>query len=252
MQVKDQQILKAINNLDKNAINNFVDINLFDFMIANINDINPESLIFLHDNYNINLKKIFSLTHPTVEQMDILLRNQYIPSDNMILTYSGYYDLSLYKRLFEHNITIPVFVVWHWDNILYIPALTYYLEHGGNPNIRSFMIKNKKINGWEPSLIDKWIWLQDNPADTIDNQTKITDMVQKLISYGAKKSPYAMTYKEKHAYWELQRNNPNKFIQEQKKKIRILSDSLNKIHDQDEYEEYIWSIRKFEDDINLC
>ena len=63
--------------------------------------------MFLRDNYGVSLRNIFSRIDVTVDQMKFLLQNDYKPSKRMIYHSSGYFDLSLFKTLFDYGIKIP-------------------------------------------------------------------------------------------------------------------------------------------------
>ena len=251
---KDKILLDAINNFDKNKIDNIVKCNteIYDFMLAESQKMSPEALLFLRDNYNVSFKYIFSRIDVTVEQMKMLLQQGYKPSEKIIYTYAGYLDLSLYKMLFDYGIKIPEETVWKLDSTVFSNALIYYLENGGNPNIRPFMIHSEKIGKYQPSLIDKWI-MQQNDIERSPRDVAIIDFtVNTLIKYGAKKSPYAMTKKERIEYFKLQSEDPQQFKLKQTQKIAEIQKLMDNSKDEIERIEYDMAIEKFKFDIAMC
>lgn len=251
--MSDEKLIRAINSLNKSEVDKLLGSNnLEDFMIAKSMKLSPQALIFLRDNYDVTLKNIFSRTDITVGQMQILLQNGYKPSKHMILTYSGYFDLSLFKMLFVYGVKIPEEVVWKWDSTVYSNALMFYLEHGGNPNIRPLVIHCRTIGKYQRSLIDKWIMQQDDENRTKEDIEIINHTVNSLIKHGAKKSPYAMTKKELDAYYLLQLNDPHRFKQEQLQKIKEIQHLMNSTSDEAELAEYASAIESFKLDISLC
>ena len=248
--LKDQKLIDAINSLDKNKVDAIKgDIALDDFMIEFSFYISPEALLFLRDNYGVSLRYIFSRINVTAEQMRILLQNGYKPSKRMINAYSLYFGLTNFKMLFEYGIPIPEDIVWGWSTTLSADALTYYLEHGGNPNIRPLTLKSKNIAIYEPSLIDKWVWAQDCPFYSAEHHRIAERMVKTLIQYGAKKSPYAMTWQEDTEYHELMLENPELFKEKISQKLDEIKRHIATISDEDELAECKYAIKKFEEDI---
>ena len=249
----DDTLLEAINSLNKKMVDKQkgkTDLN--NFMLAHSKRMSPEALLFLRDNYKISLKYIFSRIDVTVEQMKILLQEGYKPSKHMILTYSAYFDLSLFKMLFVYGVDIPEEVVWKWDNPIYVNALKYYLDQGGNPNIRPFIINSKRIGIYEPSLIDKWVMMQSDTTRDENELKTIDSIVAILTMHGAKKSPYAMTEKERKEYVCLQRNNPEQFIINVQQKIAKIQDDMKNIQNDIEYNECLIAIDNFETDMQMC
>ena len=253
MNLKDEKLIAAINSFDRGKIDDLKgNINLADFMIEFSYYISPEALLFLRDNYDVSLRNIFSRIDVTVDQMKFLLRNGYKPSKRMIYQYSGYFDLSLFKTLLDYGIKIPEEVVWKWDVPGFVNALTYYLENKGNPNIRAFALKGKKIGKYKPSLIDKWVWAQDNPYHTADDQEIAKSTVNTLLKYGAKKSPCAMTWQEDAEYHKLKLEDQKLFKEIQKQKIEEIRNQMAAISDEDELMECAIAIERFEKDIKIA
>ena len=227
-------------------------ISLKKFVADNLDEIPPKSLEFLHTDFSMDLNLYsecnIGLSKP---QMRVLLKYKYYPSDNMILAYSGYLDLTLFKLLFEYNVKIPENVVYQWRVLEYYPALCYYLQHGGNPNIRPFQF-SKRYNIFQPSLIDVWIAQQENPEKSKSDLDKINKVVQMLKKYGAEPSPYAMTFKQKSEYDKLQFDNPSAFISMCQEKIDYIGNKLRTMPESaSQHDEYFWSMERYQQDIEF-
>lgn len=250
---KDQILLDAINQLDKSKVEKAKGkTNLYDFMLVHSQKMSAEALLFLRNNYNVSFKYIFSRIDVTKDQMRMLLQKGYKPTKHMIFTYSGFIDITLFNMLLDYGIKIPEEIVWHWESIVFAKALESYLEHGGNPNIRPFAINSRSIDKYGPSLIDKWIMQQEDTNRKKQDIEIINAIVNDLIKHGGKKSPYAMTFKERNAYFDLQQNDPKQFVLEVKQKITEIQEYMNNVQDEIEYEECILAIEKFETDITFC
>ena len=244
-------LLAAISKCDKGAIEiNSKNLILKDFVSENIDKISPQSLDFLHTDFSMDLNlygKSGSML--SSEQLEVLLKYGFYPSNQIILFYSGYFDLTRFKLLFKYSVKIPEQVVYEWKTLFYCPALFYYLKNGGNPNIRPFLF-SERYNIFHPSLVDAWIAQQEDPNKSQSDLNKIDNVVETLKQYGAEPSPYAMTYREYEEYHKLKQTDPHSFIALCQKKIEYISREMQKIQSDDEkYDEYFWAIKKFEDDI---
>lgn len=154
--------------------------------------------------------------------------------------------------MINHNIEIPRKIVYEWRTLPYAPTLCYYLKHNGNPNIRPFQFSNR-YGIYYPSSVDSWIALQESLGKSKNEIEKINKVVNVLKKYGTIPSPYAMTYKQKEIYNTMMLESPKEFISIYSKKIDYLKEELDKIKknngDDSIYEEYWWSIKRYEQDI---
>lgn len=254
MSITEILLLRAIQKKSKRSIQrNSVNIALKHFVLEHLEEISPSSLEYLYTEFKMDLN-LYSESHVRLSkaQMQVLLKYHFLPSEQMILTYSAYFDLSLFKLLIGHNIEIPSKIVYEWRTLPYAPALCYYLKHNGNPNIRPFQFSDK-YDIFHPSLVDSWIALQESPGKSKSELEKINKVVNMLKEYGAIPSPCAMTYKQKEIYNTMMLESPKNFILTCNKKIDCLTKKLDEIEknngDDSLYEEYLWSIKRYEQDI---
>ena len=254
MSITEILLLRAIQKKSKRSIQrNSVNIALKHFVLEHLEEISPSSLEYLYTEFKMDLN-LYSESHVRLSkaQMQVLLKYHFLPSEQMILTYSAYFDLSLFKLLIGHNIEIPSKIVYEWRTLPYAPVLCYYLKHNGNPNIRPFQFSDK-YDIFHPSLVDSWIALQESPGKSKSELEKINKVVNMLKEYGAIPSPCAMTYKQKEIYNTMMLESPKNFILTCNKKIDCLTKKLDEIEknngDDSLYEEYLWSIKRYEQDI---
>ena len=204
MSISETLLLSAIQKCDKSGIdNNSIGISLKHFVSEHLEEIAPTSLEFLHTNCQMDLDlygKCGFMLSP--QQMEILLKYGFNPSENIILDYSSDKKLILFKLLFNYNVEIPKLVVYEWRTLPYSPALLYYLQRGGNPNIYPFLFSDRHTI-FHASLIDCWIAQQEDSSKSQDYLDKIDNVVNELKKHGAIPSPYAMTCKENMIYHRL-------------------------------------------------
>lgn len=245
-------LLKSIRQCDKSGIQHYgADISLKDFAKEHIREIPPKALEFLHTDCAMDLN-FYEYPCLSENQWRVVLKHHEYPSAKMILEHSAYFDLTLFKLLFEYGVKIPEKVVYEWRVPPYRQALQYYLKHNGNPNVRPFHFK-KESDIFFPSLIDWWISMQGQPGQNEKERRQVDRVVHMLKAYGAKQSPYAMTWKQREKYDRMQLEHPDEFVLKYKNKVDQLRKNLKNISkdgdDASLYDEYCWCIKRYEEDI---
>lgn len=254
--INENTLLMAINTCNTDFLNEAIKrgVSIKTFFYNNALYITEVGLEFLHSSFHIRLSpSVFILSYMSTKQLNVCLKHGCKINNDLILNFSMRTGLREFKLLYKNNHPIPDEVGLQWVQPQFIPALTYYLKHGGNPNIRAFAIKNKYqkrgrkipvlLQMTSRSLIDEWHY---NGNDKV---------VKLLQQYGGRLSPNAQTREQEDAENRLLLSDAARYVEIKKNQMFNVKNEYmlrKQTLDEETDKEYSLAIAKLENEIKLA